>query len=434
MKNKLTTLFISFFILFFSAVTSSQVLNQTEPEVAGMSSERLKNLDNVIQKYIDEKKIPGGIFLVSRGGNLLYYKSFGMRNNETGVHYKLDDIFRIASMTKAVTTVAIMQLYERGKIWLDEPVSKYIPAFENQQVLDSFNEKDSSYTTVPAKRPVTIRQLLTHTSGIVYGAFNPGKLQAVYEKFNMNDVGLSHPTWSTEEFINRLAKVPLAFQPGEKWMYGLNMDVLGRIVEVVSGQTLAEYFRQNIFEPLEMNDTYFYLPENKQPRLVPVYNQTDDGFKLSDGEGGIGGLNYPKNTGNNHFAGGGGLSSTAIDYARFIETLVNNGSYNDFQLLSPKTIELMTSDQLILLNKKGTGYSSIPGLTFCLGFQLLTEDAKGLNSKSVGTYEWGGYFNTKFFIDPQEDLIFVGMTQIVPFSHNDFWDKVYAAIYGSILD
>ncbi len=434
MKNKLTALFISLFILLFAANSYSQVLTPTDPEAAGMSGERFENLDNLIKKYIDEKKIPGGVFLVSRGGNLVYYKSFGMRNNKTEDNYQLNDIFRIASMTKAVTSVATMQMIERGLLGLDEPVSKYIPAFENQQVLDTFNEKDSSFTTVQAKRPVTIRHLLTHTSGIVYGGFNPGKLQAVYEKYDMNNVGLSHPTWSTEEFINRLAKVPLAFQPGEKWTYGLNMDVLGRIIEVVSGQTLAEYFRQNIFEPLEMEDTYFYLPENKYSRLVPVYNQTEDGYKLSEGSGGIGALDYPQNKGLNHFAGGGGLSSTAMDYAHFIETLVNNGKYNDFQLLSPKTIELMTSDQLILLNEKGTGFSAVPGLTFCLGFQLLTEDAKGLNSKSVGTYEWGGYFNTKYFIDPQEDLIFVGMTQIVPFQHGDFWDKVYAAIYGAIID
>ncbi len=434
MKNKFTILFIPILILAFNAVVYSQVLTKTEPEAAGMSSERLEKLTNVIQTYIDEQKVPGGVFLVSRGGNLVYYKSFGMRNNKSGEAYRLNDIFRIASMTKAITTTAVMQLYEQGKLWLDEPVSKYIPAFENQQVLDTFNETDSSYTTVPAKRPVTIRQLLTHTSGIVYGAFNPGKLQAVYEKFDMNDVGLSHPSWTTEEFINRLAKIPLAFQPGEKFTYGLNMDVLGRIIEVVSGQTLAAYFRQNIFEPLDMEDTYFYLPENKYSRLVPVYNQTDNGFKLSEGEGGIGGLDYPKNKGINHFAGGGGLSSTAMDYAHFIETLLNNGRYNDFQLLGPKTIELMTSDQMVMLNEKGTGFSNIPGVTFCLGFGLLTEQAKGLNSKSVGTYEWGGYFNTKFFIDPQEDLIFVGMTQIVPFSHNDFWDKVYAAVYGAITN
>ena len=217
-------------------------------------------------------------------------------------------------------------------------------------------------------------------------------------------------------------------------MYGLNMEVLGRVIEVISGIGLDEYFKHNIFEPLGMNDTYFYLPESKYARLVPVYNQTNDGFKLAEEKSEFGGLNYPKAKGIKNFAGGGGLSSTALDYAKLIQALVKNGKYNGFQLLGRNTIEVMTSDQMIELNKKGNGFSKKPGITYGLGFALLTEDAKGVSSKSPGTYEWGGYFNTKFFIDPQEELIFVGMTQIVPFYHGDFWNKMYAIIYGAIED
>lgn len=428
-KLKIQSLF--FFILFFSTLINAQVLKENQPEKAGMDSERLENIDSFIQKYIDDKKVPGGVFLIARKGNIVYNKCFGNRN-EKNKKYRLNDIFRIASMTKAVTTVAIMQLYEQGKLGLDEPVQRYIPAFKGQQVIDSFNENDSTYTTVPAKHPVTIRHLLTHTSGISYGGFNPGKIQIIYNKFKLNEVGLSHPTWSTEEMANRIAAAPLVFQPGEKFMYGLNMDVLGRVIEVVSGVGLDKYFKQNIFEPLGMEDSYFYLPENKYSRLVPVYNQIKEGFKLAKMKSEFGGLNYPKTQGLTNFAGGGGLSSTALDYARLIQALLNKGKYNGFQLLGKKTIEVMTSDQMIELNKKGTGFSKSPGVTFGLGFSLLTEDAKGRSSKSPGTYEWGGYFNTKFFIDPQEELIFVGMTQIVPFYYSDFWDKMYAIIYGAI--
>ncbi len=428
---KIQSLF--FLILFFASISNAQVLQENNPEKAGMNALRLEKLDNFIQKYIDEEKVPGGVFLIARKGNIVYNKSFGFSDdkNET---YKQNDIFRIASMTKAVTTVAIMQLYEQGKLGLDEPVQKYIPVFKEQQVMDSFNKNDSTYTTIPAKHPVTIRHLLTHTSGISYGGFNPGKIQVIYNKFKLNEVGLSHPTWSTEEMANRIAATPLVFQPGEKYMYGLNMDVLGRVIEVVSGVGLDEYFKQNIFEPLGMNDTYFYLPKNKYSRLVPVYNQTKEGFKLAEEQSEFGGLNYPKTEGLTNFAGGGGLSSTALDYAKLIQALVNKGKYNGFQLLGRKTIEVITSDQMIELNKKGTGFSKSPGVTFGLGFSLLTEDAKGRSSKSPGTYEWGGYFNTKFFIDPQEELIFVGMTQIVPFNHGDFWHKMYAIIYGAIDD
>lgn len=411
---------------------SSFNFETTSPESVGFNSTRLELIDQHIQSYIDKEKVPGGVFLIARKGKIVYNKNFG--NSKEGIPYKKDDIFRIASMTKAITTVAVMQLYERGKLGLDDPVSKFIPAFKNQVVLDQFNKSDSSFTSIPVNRSVTIRHLLTHTSGIAYGSFNPGKIMAVYEKFDMNSVGFSHDSWTTEEFINRLAKVPLAFQPGERFLYGLNMDVLGRVIEVVSGMPLDEYFSNNIFEPLGMEDTYFYLPEEKHNRLAPIYSQTKDGYKLLDTNSDLGGTNYPLKSGLSHFAGGGGLSSTAMDYARFIQALVNNGEHNAYHILGRKTIEVITSDQLITQNANEKGISNIPGITFGLGFLLYVEQAKGINSKSVGTYEWGGYFNTKFFIDPEEDLIFVGMTQIAPFYHDDFWLRMYAMIYGAIED
>ena len=411
----------------------SNVLTEGSSELVGVSEKRLQLLDQFIQDYVNKGYIPGGVFLVARDNQIVYNKTFGFRSTDKKMPYKKDDIFRICSMTKAITTAAIMQLYEEGKLGLDDAVQDYIPAFKKTQVLDTFNEKDSSYTTVPVKSPITLRHLLTHTSGIAYGDFYPGKIMAVYKKNNMLGVGLSHPTWNTEEFINRLAAVPLAFQPGDHFMYGLNMDVLGRVIEVVSGEKLSDYFRKHIFEPLGMKDTYFYLPKEKQSRLVPIYGyDANNKLEIIVSSELSGNIDYPKNTDIGHYAGGGGLSSTAMDYAIFIQSLLNNGIYNGKRILSRKTIEVMTADEMITLNQQGKGISPRPGDTFCLGFGLRTDQGKGINSKSPGTYEWGGYFTTKFWIDPKEDLIFVGMMQINNFQHGEFYDRLAAILYSAI--
>lgn len=233
--------------------------------------------------------------------------------------------------------------------------------------------------------------------------------------------------------VNQIAKVPLVFQPGEKYLYGLNMEILGRIVEVVSEKKLNQYFKENIMMPLGIEDTGFYLPKSKHDRLLPVYTYDENEKVIMAAETDFGKiLGYPKKNDNNHYAGGGGMSGTAMDYMIFIQTLLNKGEYGGKRILSRKTIEVMTSDQLILLNEKGTGYSNIPGVTYGLGFALKTKEGIAYSHKSAGTYEWGGYFNTKFFIDTEEELVFVGMTQIVPFQRNDFWEKMYAIIYSSM--
>jgi len=431
-KFYLSAIFV-FSQLLIWAQRSADAFSEGSSAVVGVSEKRLQLIDQLIQEYVNKGYIPGGVFFAARDNQIIYNKAFGYKIPDKKTTYKKDDIFRICSMTKAVTTVAIMQLYENGKLGLDDAVKDYIPAFAKTQVLDTFNEKDSTYTTVPVKSPLTIRHLLTHTSGIAYGDFYPGKIQAVYKKNNMLGVGLSHPSWTTEEFINRLAAVPLVFQPGDHFMYGLNMDVLGRIVEAVSGEKLADYFRKHIFEPLGMKDTYFYLPKEKQSRLAPIYSYDANGnFQLLNNDPIVYNPDYPKNADIGHYAGGGGLSSTALDYAVFIEALLNNGIYKGARILSRKTIEVMTSDQMISLNQQGKGFSSRPGETYSLGFALRTEPGKGINSKSPGTYEWSGYFTTKFFIDPKEDLVFVGMMQIHGFQHNEFWDRLTAILYSSI--
>lgn len=429
----LLSILLIFFITHNYGQSRYHELSEGLPEEVGMLSDVLARIDPFVESYIEKRQMPGGVFLIARKGRIVYFNNFGYRTLKKRKAYEPDDIFRIASMTKAITSVSILQLFEQGKLGLDDPVHLFLPAFKETRALNTFNKDDSSYTTVPLQRPVTIRHLLTHTSGIAYGDFHSGKVKAVYAKNDMLDVGLSHESWSTEEFIDKLARVPLVFQPGEKYMYGLNMDVLGRVIEVISGQSLNEYFREHIFTPLEMNDTHFYLPKKKRKRLCPVYTYDDDDelIMMKDIEDN-GALEYPSADGRNFFAGGGGLSSTAMDYARFIFMLSNGGKYKGHRILGRKTIEMMTSDQLIYLNRKNKGFSKIPGVTYGLGFALTTLEGNGYSPKSPGTYEWGGYFNTKFFIDPNEDLIFVGMTQIVPFPNQEFWDRLYAIIYASI--
>lgn len=427
MKKPITLLFCLFPILL-----SAQQLEPADPQTVNISGERLKRVDHYIQSSVEKQVVPGGVFMLARNGKIVYHKSFG--NSEPGSAYANDDIFRIASMTKAVTSVGIMQLYERGLLGLDDPVEWFLPAFKEATVLDSFNEDDSSYTTTPVKNKITIRHLLTHTSGITYGDFNPGKISAVYAKNNMLGVGLSNPEWTTEGMIDRLARVPLVFEPGERYLYGLNMDVLGRVIEVISGKTLSQYFHDNIFQPIGMEDTYFYLPKNKHDRLVPVYAYRDSSYTMPKDDAIVERINYPVTEDRNHYAGGGGLSSTAMDYGKFIQMLLNDGLYNGARVLNPQTIDLIRADQMVALNKKGNGFSNQPGVTFGLGFLVYTHDAEGLTIKSPGTYQWGGYFNTQYFIDPEEKLVFVGMTQVSGFQNGYFWDRLYALLYGALED
>ena len=411
------------------------------PGDVGMSSLKLSYIDSLVLQYREEHKFPGGVFLVARRGQVVYYKSMGHRSLETNEPYRKDDIFRIASMTKAITAVAIMQLYEKGKLGLDDPVATYIPAFEETGVMDRFNPVDSTYSTTPPGKKITIRHLLTHTSGLAYAKPRYGDLFAIYSKLGFNSrMGLSHPSWSAAQVVDRIADLPLAFHPGEQYIYGYSIDVLGRVVEVVSGIDLDSYFRQNIFEPLDMKDTHFYLPKEKYERLVPLYDYLEGRLVMYQKEEPIS-IDYPKFENAQAYMGGGGLSSTAHDYARFLQSLLNAsqepGMYPPGQLLNRthrligrKTLELMTSDQFEKLNAASKGRDNRIGMSHALGFALTTRT--GVESKSPGTFEWGGAFSTKFFVDPKEELIFVGMSQATAVYHQEFYGKITAIIYGSI--
>lgn len=414
-----------------AAPPTSLLSEVTDLQQVNILPEQLDIIDQYLQEAVDTKVIPGGVFLISRNGKIAYHKSFGNRSKEEDDSYRNDDIFRIASMTKAVTVTAIMQLNEQGKLQLDDPLKKYIPAFAETKVLDEYNEKDTTYTTIDLTKPLTLRHLLTHTSGIIYGDFARGYAKDIYEQFGLNGNGLSHETWSNEDLVNAIAKAPLMFQPGTKYTYGLNMEVLGRVVEVVSGQSLKDYFQEYIFDPLGMMDTHFYLPKEKHDRLVPLWSKNDQwGLFPVPAMMNMLPEKYPRMEDRPYYAGGGGLSSTAKDYALLTNALMNQGTLGDVQILTPASVKEISTNQLEVLADSGDGYP-YPGVGMGLGFAVYDEE-NITSPKTAGTFEWGGYFNTKFFIDPEEKLTFVGMTQIVPFEGDGFWDRLYELIYETL--
>jgi CubicO group peptidase (beta-lactamase class C family) len=386
-----------------SAKTSTP-LSEASPESQGFSAERLARVDAMLQNAVAESDIPGAVMLIARNGKIVYWKAFGMADNAAKRQLKRDDIFRIASQSKAITSTAVMMLWEQGKFQLDEPVSKYIPEFKNPQVLKDYNYSDTTWTTEPAKSEITIRQLLTHTSGIGYGIIDGDeRFRIMYNKAGITDL-FTTENISIGESVRKLAKLPLHHNPGEKYTYSEGIDVLGYFIEVVSGEPFDVFLKKNIFDPLGMNDTYFYLPSEKANRLVAV-QKPENGqwvrypvtFYDTD---------YPIKGAKRFFSGGAGLSSTAKDYATFLQMYLNGGELNGKRILSRTTIDAVLSNQV------GDLFAWDNGKGFSLAFGVLNEkgEAKGGNG-SAGTFDWGGYFNTSYFADPQEKIIGILMKQ-----------------------
>ncbi len=384
MKKYIPLIFLLFFFVSMqinAQTTNGNALTIGAPEKNNFSAERLAHIDKVVQSYIDSGWINGAIALVAKNGQIVYYKGIGFDDKEKNQPLKKDAIFRIASQTKAITSVAVMQLVEEGKILLDDNLSKYIPDFNKPVVLDKFNPADSSYTTTPAKRQITIRDLLTHTSGIGYAQIGSPQMNAIYAKAGVYG-GIGLPAgMKLSTNILRLAKLPLVHNPGERWTYGLNDDVLGYLIEVLSGLSLDEYFKKRIFEPLGMKDTYFYLPKEKQARLATLY--TEDSLKHAIKMPEIIQVNgdfyrdYPNTKGGTFYSGGGGLASTAYDYAIFMQMLLNGGDYNGKHILSKASIRLMTTNQIGTLSRNPFGG---PDTKFGLGFELVTPGSYGINN------------------------------------------------------
>jgi CubicO group peptidase (beta-lactamase class C family) len=331
---------------------------------------------------------------------------------------------RIASQTKAITSIGLMILFEEGKFLLDEPVSKYIPAFRNPKVLDKFNEKDSSYTTVPARREITIRQLFTHTSGISYPSIGTKEANAMYAKARIPS-GIGTPNGKLADAMNALGALPLVHQPGERFTYGLNTDVLGYLIEVLSGQSLDQFLRTRLFEPLDMKDTYFYLPAEKHNRLAVLYTEDAQKNTIRNPVRNNQTPDYPKLKGS-YFSGGAGLSSTAYDYAVFLQMLLNGGEYNGKRILSPATVRLITTNQIGDVNQGDN--------KFGLGFSITTTKGAAKLGVSEGAYDWGGIFGTTYWVDPQTGIVALLYTQKYPNSNGNLNDKFRVLVYQAITD
>ena len=411
--------------LFVQLVFAQKIINVESVESVGFSPERLKRIDDAMNDWVKQGWMNGAVGMIIRDGKIVYYKAAGYNDIDAKIPLPKDDIFRIASQTKAITSVAVMMLYEEGKFLLDDPVSKYIPSFTHEQVLDKFNETDSSYTTVPAKRDVTIRDLLTHTSGIDYAQIGSKEAKAIYAKNNIT-AGLDVHNDKLSDAMNRLGSLPLLHQPGEKWTYGLNIDLLGDLVEIWSGMTLDEFFRKRIFEPLGMNDSYFNVPKEKENRLVNLYQEDSLGHLIKQSGEALGvDVNYPLRT-KTYFSGGGGLSSTIYDYAIFLQMLLNGGEYNDKRLLSRNTVRMMTMNQI--------GDIDFGNNKFGLGFAIVTEKSSGESPSQAGTFSWGGAFSTSYWVDPKEKMIVQFYRQLWGTTHGDLSEKFKVLAYSALND
>lgn len=406
----------------------SAILTVASPESQKFSLDRLYRIDHMVKEYIEEGKVAGAAALIARNGKIVYYRSFGYDDRATRKPLKRNAIFRIASQTKAITSVAVMMLYEEGKFLLDDPVSKYIHSFKNPQVIQTFNPADTSFTTVPAKREVTIRDLLNHTSGIGYAQIGSREFTAIYAKNNIRSF-LGQGSASLAEDVQKIGSLPLEHNPGEKFTYGLNTDVLGYLVEVASGMSLDEFFRKRIFEPLGMKDTYFYVPPSKQSRLVVNYYSDSTGTlkKMPADFVANGPLNpdYPK-TNKAYYSGGAGLSSTLIDYAIFLQMLLNGGVYNGKRLLSPHTVRMMTMNQV--------GDVKYETNTFGLGFNVITERGSAESPLPESAYDWGGIFATKYWVDPKNKLIGLFFKQVWSDPAGDSVEKFKVMTYGALME
>jgi len=411
------------------------------PEKLGLSKEKLMAMESFFkEKYIQNGKLAGIQTLVARKGKVVHFKSTGLRDVENNKKIEKDTIFRIYSMTKPITSVALMQLFEQGLFQLADPVSKFLPEFKNPKVFLSGSYPH--FMTSPAEREITIRDLLTHTAGLTYGFHYRTNVDHAYRKVwsgpRGDNTDFSFPPLDLENFSKSIASLPLEFSPGDKWNYSVATDICGRLVEVLSDMTLDAYFSKYIFKPLKMKDTSFYVPKNKLSRFAACYERTPKEYlKLQDsGDAKSGYSSMPL-----HLSGGGGLVSTTEDYFNFCQMLLNGGLFEGKRLLSRKTIELMTSNHLpgnqdmVTMGSEGS-FSEIryKGVGFGLGFGVNIDLADTQNSGSVGSYNWGGAASTFFWVDPKEELICILMTQLMPSGYYPIRMQMQSMVYSSFID
>lgn len=418
------TLFMFVALLFLVFGLWAQDLPVAKPEEVGMSSERLQRLTAVFQAYATDKKMAGSVVLIARHGKVAYSNSFGKRDIESGAAMQNDAIFRIASQTKALISVGIMILQEEGKLLIGDPVGKYIPEFNESTV--AVAREGSGYDVVKAKRAITLRDLLTHTAGIGYGG---GVAADKWKEAGITGWYFADRDEPIAATISRLAKLPMDEHPGEKFVYGYNTDILGVVIEKASGMPLDEFVTSKILTPLGMKDTQFYLQQGKVNRLAVVYSayenkalerSPDAGTMVSQGAYVAG----PRKS----FSGGAGLLSTASDYAKFLQMMLNKGSLNGTRILAPSTVELMTVSHLGDIK-----YSWGSGLGFGLGFSVLEDLGDRGVPGSIGEFGWGGAYGTTYWVDPKEDLVVVYMKQLIPTNNLDDQSKLRTLVYQSIV-
>jgi len=386
--------------------------------IHGFDRSRLQRLDAAIQSDIDHQQLAGAVMFISRDGQQVELRSSGWRDVEAKQPMTNDTIFRIASMSKAVTTVAVMMLYEEGRFLLHDPVSKFIPGFAHSVVAVApapGATADAKYTTVPAKRPIQIHDLLTHTAGLTYG---DGPAVDAYKNAHLYGWYFADKDETIGEAIDRLATLPLQGQPGENWQYGYSSDVLGRLVEVVSGEPLDVFFTRHILEPLKMKDTCFFLPPEKEARLAKVYGVENGKLNLGNQGDYVRG---PRKC----FSGGAGLLSTASDYGRLLQMLLNGGELDGVRLLSPKTVELMRSAAVTFNEKTGS---------FGLGFWVNTDLGRAGELGSVGAFGWGSAYFPQYVVDPKERMITFMMTQLTLTGGSTLNERVKVLTYQALTE
>ncbi|WP_437399003.1 serine hydrolase domain-containing protein [Flagellimonas lutimaris] len=419
--TKYATLLFAF-LLFFT--TNSQELAKVSPEEVGISSKRLEVLSQTFQDYIDENELSGATILVARKGKVAYFEAFGKNDLENDIPMTKNSMFRIASQTKAIVSVGVMMLQEQGKLLITDPVGKYIPAFMETKV--AVSKDDGSYDIVPANRPITIRDLLTHTSGVSYGE---GIAADIWEKAKIQGWYFADREEPILATVTRMAELPFESQPGERFVYGYNTDILGALIEVISGEPLDVFLKQHILDPLEMTDTHFYLPKEKKERLAVVYSSSENGLERAPNPGGMVGQGAYVDGPRKSFSGGAGLLSTSMDYAKFLQMMLNKGTLNGKRIISPKTVELMTINHL--------GDASFPwagGTGFGLGFSVVEDLGDRGTLGSVGEYGWGGAYHSSYWVDPKEELVVVYFTQLIPAGDIDDHGKLRALIYQALVD
>jgi CubicO group peptidase (beta-lactamase class C family) len=423
-RRRLTALLLPALLFTLVPALPAEAPPAATPGSVGLSAERLQRLRTVMQRYVDDGRVAGIVTYVARNGRVAHHEAFGRADVEANLPMNKDSIFRIASQTKAFTSVAAMMLVEEGMLGLTDPVSRYMPAFAKTTVAlppPAGAVAGSPVTVVSAKRPITIRDLLTHTAGISYGN---GPAAAQWKAAGIEGWYFADRSEPLAAVVERMAALPMDAQPGEKYVYGYSTDILGVVVEKASGMTLAEFFQKRITGPLGLVDTQFYLPPAQKDRLAAVYSAKDGRIeRATDPRFGRGHyVEGPRVA----YAGGAGLLSTAGDYGRFLQMLLNGGEIDGVRLLSPKTVELMTVNHVGSLYGEGN-------FGFGLGFEIVEHLGRAGRYGSVGEFRWGGAYHTYYWADPQEKLVGVLMTQLLPSGDSDLHARFRALVYQSIV-